>query len=77
MIICTWAEAGALPAHSADRASAARDKNFIAVFPSQYGTLRALEGSVDRVAFAEQVEFAGGSRAVVRRQHLWDQTGDF
>jgi hypothetical protein len=34
------------------------------VFPSQYGTLRALEGSLDRVAFAEQVEFAGGSRAV-------------
>ncbi len=29
-----------------------------------------MEGSLDRVAFAEQVEFAGGSRAVVRRQRL-------
>ena len=64
MIIGTWAEAGALPAHSAARASLARHKNFITVFPSQYGSLRALKGSLDRVAFAGQVQFAGGSRAV-------------
>ena len=31
---------------------------------------------MDWVAFAEQVEFAGGSRAVVGRQRLWDQTSD-
>jgi hypothetical protein len=64
MIIGTWAEAGALPAHSEARASLARHKNFIDVFPSQYGTLRALKGSLDRVAFAGQFQFAGGSRAV-------------
>jgi hypothetical protein len=64
MIIGTWAEAGALPAHSAARASLARHKNFIDVFPSQYGTLRALEGSLAQAVPPEQAEFAAGRGAV-------------
>lgn len=53
-----------MPAHNAARASAARDKNFIAVFPSQYGTLRALEGSLAQAIPPEQVEFAAARGAV-------------
>jgi hypothetical protein len=64
MIICTWAAAGAVPAIKPERASAARDKSFIAVFPSQYGTLRSLTGSLAQALPPEQAEFAAGRRAV-------------
>jgi hypothetical protein len=41
MIICTCAEAGAVDAIRPQRARAARDRNFIAVFPSLDGAICA------------------------------------
>jgi hypothetical protein len=64
MIICTWAAAGAMDAIKPERASAARDSNFITVFPSHDGTLRALAGSLAQAVLPEQAEFAAGHGAV-------------
>lgn len=64
MNICTWAAAGAMDAIKPERASAARDRSFIAVFASLDGTLRALAGSLAQAVPPEQAEFAGSSDTV-------------
>jgi hypothetical protein len=64
MIICTWAAAGAMDAIKPERASAARDRGFVAAFPSHDGTLRALAGSLAQAVRPQQAEFAGFSGAV-------------